>query len=92
LQVHPVPLIAVGTRVFGTLGNVSVTVTVVPSVGPAPAASLTVMVYLLPVEFRGKFPLWVFVMDRLACATVRLADAVLPVPPLVELTGPVVLV
>src|SRR5215469_1286180 len=31
-------------------------------------------------------------MDRFACATVRLADAVLPIPPFTELTAPVVLV
>src|SRR5262249_36753711 len=42
VQAQPVPLMAVGTRVFGTLGSVSTTVTV-PTVGPCPEF-LTVMV------------------------------------------------
>ena len=42
LQVHPVPLMVTGTNVLGTLGKVSVTVTV-PRVEPGPRL-LTVMV------------------------------------------------
>ena len=45
----------------------------------------------MPVELRGKLPTCFLVMDRLGCPTKRVAVAVLPVPPLVELTAPVVL-
>lgn len=90
VQVQPVPLIAVGTSVCSTLGSVSLTVTV-PIVGPAFALSLTVMVYSLPEEPRSNMPLCVFVMAKLAWATFRVAVAVLPVPPLVELTAPLTL-
>ena len=46
---------------------------------------------MLPEEPRGKVPLCVLVMVKLACATFRVADAVFPVPPLLELTAPLVL-
>ena len=90
LHIHPAPLRAVGTNVLVTLGKMSVTVTVVPSVGPALAALLTVIVKT-PGSLRVKLPVCVLVMERAACATDRLADAVLPVPPLVELTAPLTL-
>ena len=90
LQVQPVPLRAIGTSVCGTLGRVSVTVTI-PLVGPADALLLTVIVYS-PVSPRSKSSSWVLVMVREAVFTVRFAVAVLPVPPLSELTGPVMLV
>ena len=89
-QVQPVPLRAVGPSVFCTLGSVSVTVTV-PMVGPAPTLLLTVIVYVSPEEPRGKLPVCVFVIVKLARATFSVADAVLPVPPLVELTASLVL-
>src|SRR5512146_865471 len=80
---------AVATGGLVTLGSVSTTVTV-PVVGPAPAL-LIVMVQIAPVCPRVKVPAWVLVMVRSAGCTVKVAVAVLPVPPLVELTAPVVL-
>src|SRR5689334_1792583 len=47
-------------------GSVSVTVTVVPSVGPAIAALLTVIVYVAPTWPWVKLPAWLFVIDRSA--------------------------
>jgi hypothetical protein len=49
------------------------------------------MVYGCPEVPRWKKPLWVFVIVKLARATCKVADAVLPVPPLVELTAPLTL-
>ena len=44
-----------------------------------------------PEEPRGKLPLCVFVIVKLARATFSVAVALFPVPPLVELTVPLVL-
>lgn len=60
----------------------------VPRVGPALEASLTVIVYV-PVLLRLKSKSstgCVLVIDRLAGFTVSVAVAVLPVPPLSEVT------
>lgn len=89
VQVHPVPLMAVATGGCVTLGNVSTTVTA-PRVGPAPLF-FTVMTQFAPFCPRVNVPVCVLVMVRSATAIVREADAVLPVPPFVELTAPLVL-
>lgn len=62
VHVHPVPLMAVGTGGFCTLGKVSTTLTV-PAVGPKPTL-LTVIVHTAPVWPRVNVPLWVLVMAR----------------------------
>jgi len=67
VQVHPVPLMAVGTGGFVTAGKVSTTVTV-PTVGPKPTL-LTVIVYCAPVWPRVNVPLWVLVMARSGAKT-----------------------
>ena len=87
-QVHPVPLSAVGTGGFCTLGRVSTTLTV-PTVGPKPTL-LTVIVHTAPVWPRVNVPLWVFVMAKSGALTSIVAVAWLPEPALVELTVPVV--
>ncbi len=62
-----------------------------PFVGPALAELLTTKVYT-PMEPRLKSPGWDFVIERAALATVSVADAELPLPPLLEVTAPVVLI
>lgn len=86
VQVQPVPLIAVAVS---PLGNVSVTVTV-PLVEPVPLF-VTVKTNCAPVCACVKLPVCVLVIDRSAARTSRDADAVFPVPPLPEVTLPVVL-
>lgn len=63
----------------------------VPFVGPALAELLAIMVYT-PMEPRLKSPGWDFVIERAALATVSVADAELPFPPLSEVTALVVLI
>ena len=57
-HVHPVP--AIDTSVIPD-GTVSVTVTV-PLAGPAPAAFITVTLYVAPFCPWAKFPVWLFEM------------------------------
>ena len=88
VQVQPVPLMSVGTRVFTTLGKVSTTVTV-PVVGPKPTL-LTVIVYCAPVCPRVNCPTCVLVIARPGAFTSMVAVAWLPVPALLEVTVSVV--
>jgi hypothetical protein len=60
VQVHPVPVMAVGTGGLTTLGSVSTTVTV-PDVGPNPTL-LIVITHCAPVWPRVKVPVCVLVM------------------------------
>lgn len=89
MQFHPLPLMVTGVN---PAGMVSATVTVDPSVGADPAL-LTVRKNASPIWFCAKFPPLVMPMARsTALVTVRPAEAVLPVPPLVDVTAPVTLV
>lgn len=88
VQVQPVPLMSVGTRVFTTLGKVSTTLTV-PVVGPKPTL-LTVIVYCAPVCPRVNCPTCVLVIARSGAFTSMVAVAWLPVPALLEVTVSVV--
>jgi hypothetical protein len=62
----------------------------VPAVGPCPTL-LTVIVKVAPVSPWKKLPVWLLVMVRSGASTLMEAVAVLPVPPFVALTVPVVL-
>jgi hypothetical protein len=87
VQVQPLPLSCVAVS---PEGNRSSTVTV-PEVAVDPTF-FTTMEYVAPVCPRVKLPLWLLVMSKSAVLpTVSVAEAVLPVPPLLDVTLPLVL-